>query len=92
MTEEGSIPPVAPEVINIFLFQRNEKGMDTPSGHIIVFRVSDRGTFPYSIFSSCFRTAWMRCRSPGLLKRFLCAFVLHLLFPGHYREYYLKPG
>jgi hypothetical protein len=46
MNEESAIPPVSPEVINILLFPRSEKGMDAPSEHIIVNRLSDGRMFP----------------------------------------------
>jgi len=59
MTEEGSIPPVAPEVINIFLLQRNEMGTNAPSEHITFGRFSAWVMFLYSIFSSSFRAKWM---------------------------------
>jgi len=42
----GCLPPVSPEVINILLFPRSEKGMDAPSEHIIVNRLSDGRMFP----------------------------------------------
>jgi hypothetical protein len=49
-----SAPPVAPEVINIFLFQRSCKPMDALSEHIIVSMFSYGCSYLESIFSSAF--------------------------------------